>query len=115
MNIHVASLVGEDAITPDDGQAVYDWIAPALRRGEQVDLDFDGVNVFASQFFNAAIGQLLRDFPPDELNRLLTVSHLKPPGEDVLRRVIENSKRYYSEPNYRKAVDEALQALSEDA
>ena len=106
---------GEDAITLDDGQRVYDRIHPELRAGRAVELDFSGVTVLASPFFNAAIGQLLRDLSPNDLNRLLQVSNLTPVGTNVMRQVIANAKRYYAEPDYRKAVTEVLTALAAEA
>ncbi len=104
---------GEDAITLDDGQKVYDRVHPDLAAGHSVELDFAGVSVFASQFFNAALGQLLKEHKPEDLNRLLRLSNLSPVGLAVVRRVIENAKRYYSEPNYREAQRQVLQAMSE--
>jgi hypothetical protein len=106
---------GEDAITLDDGQSVYDRIYPELRAGREVDLDFLQVSVLASPFFNAAIGQLLRDLSSDELNRLLRVTNLTPVGANVMRQVIANAKRYYAEPDYRRAVTEVLTALAAEA
>jgi hypothetical protein len=113
MQCIVREIVGENAITLDDGQGVYDQIAAALCAGENVELDFTGVAVFASPFFNAAIGQLIRDQSPDELNRLLRIIGLKPAGYDVLGRVIENAKRYYASPNYREAQSRVLRELVE--
>lgn len=115
MKLPVLSITGEDAITLEDGQAVYDRVVPALGRGETVELDFAGVNVFSSPFFNAAVGQLLKDFSAAELNRLLTVSNLNALGHDVWRQVTQNAKRYYNEPNYRAAVDKVLQAMAEES
>jgi len=115
MRIRVIDLVGEDAITLQDGQGVYAEIVPVLQDGDTVELDFESVKVFASPFFNAAIGQLLGDFSADDLNQRLRVMNLNPLGHDVLRQVIDNAKRYHTDPSYRKAADEVLQALSEDA
>ena len=67
-----------------------------------MELDFTKVGVFASPFFNVAIGQLLRDIKSEDLNRLLKVSNMTPAGLAVLRRVIENSKRYYSDEKHAK-------------
>jgi hypothetical protein len=108
MKIEVHALVGEDCITLDDGQKVYVQILPELKAGRPVEVDFQGVEVFASPFFNAAFGQLLRDFPGDDLNRLLEVTNLNPVGMSVLRRVIENSKKYFSDKKYRRIVDKVL-------
>ena len=108
MKIDVHTLIGDDCITLDDGQKVHDQILPELKEGHPVELDFEGVGVFASPFFNAAFGQLLKDLPGDDLNRLITIDNLNPVGMSVLKRVIENSKKYYSDPKYRRIVNKVL-------
>ncbi len=114
MQYKVKDITGDYAITLEDGQILFDRIHPELATGHQVQLDFEGVSVFASPFFNAAVGQLLKDLTPDTLNTLLKVVNLSPVGLDVLKRVIENAKRYYSSPDYRKAQEQLLQKLSEE-
>src|SRR5437899_13092775 len=109
----VRDIIGENALTLEDGQSIYDRIKPELANRRNVELDFSGVTVFASPFFNAAIGQLLKDFKPEDLNRLLRVVNLIPAGHDVLKRVIENAKQYYSSEHFRKAQSEVLRAMSE--
>ncbi|MFH1097454.1 MAG: STAS-like domain-containing protein [Candidatus Desantisbacteria bacterium] len=113
MKITVYDLVGENCITLEDGQKIFDLIHPELSGDNIVDLDFKNVKIFASPFFNAAIGRLLKDIKPDDLNRLLKITNIVPIGLAVLKRVIENSKEYYSNPNVRKAVDEVLFEQSE--
>lgn len=113
MKLNVFELVGENCITLEDGQKIFDLIHPELSASNTVDLDFKDVKIFASPFFNAAIGRLLKDIKPDDLNRLLKITNIVPTGLAVLKRVIENSKEYYSNPNVRKAVDEVLLEQSE--
>lgn len=113
MKCFVRETAGDDAITLDDGQSVYQQIKPELLAGHEVELDFDGVSVFASPFFNAAIGQLLKDLKAEELNRLLRVKNLNSTGHEVLRRVIDNAKKYYASPNYREAQTKVLEQLGE--
>jgi len=113
MKCLVRETVGEDAITLDDGQSMHDRIRPELASGREVELDFDGVAVFASPFFNAAVGQLLTDLEPEQLNRLLRVLNLNATGSDVLRRVIENSKKYYASSDYREAHAKVLREMEE--
>lgn len=114
MKYELRKIIGENCMTPDDGQKVYNLIHPELVADRPVELDFTGVDIFASPFFNFAIGQLLRSLQPEDLNRLLKVSNLNLVGMQVLKRVIENSKQYYSDANIKKAVDEVLseQAVS---
>jgi hypothetical protein len=114
MKCEIKSLVGENCITLEDGQKVYDQIYLELKAGRPVELDFTGTEVFASPFFNAAIGRLLKDIEADDLNKLLTVSHLTSAGMEVLKRVIENSKEYYSDAETRKALDDILSEQAED-
>lgn len=108
MKVSVATDVGRNCITLDQGERVYDAIHPVLKAGEPVELDFVGVSVFASPFFNAAIGRLLADIKPDSLNSLLRIDHLSLSGLEVLKHVIENSKNYYSDPKEQAALDRIL-------
>jgi hypothetical protein len=112
MPFSVHETVGEDAITVDDGQMIHERIKAELLAGREVELDFSGVDVFASPFFNAAIGQLLKDFTAEDLNRLLRIRNLNPVGNDLLRRVIENAKRYYASPDYRTAQTKVLEQMN---
>jgi hypothetical protein len=109
MRYSVHEITGPFAIAPDNGQKLYDQIHPALLSGQEVELDFNGTKVFASAFFNFAIGQLLKDLSPDKLNHQLHITGLNDNGQNVLKRVIENSKRYYSEPDYQKAVNSVME------
>jgi len=105
-HIAVKELVGENAMTLDDGEAIYRQIHDPLTRGEIVELDFDGVEIFASPFFNAGIGRLLDDLQPDILNTRLIFQHMSALGDGVLRRVIANAKEYYAaSPEHRQAID----------
>jgi len=111
---NILDLVEKYCMTMEDGEKVYDLIHPELKAGRPVELDFSGVTVFASPFFNAAFGSLLEDLTPEDLDRLLKVSNLTPVGRDTLKLVIDNSARYYRDPVFRKALDEILMAQSEE-
>ena len=80
MHVEMKTVVGESCVTSEDGQRVYNSICPKLSAGESVCLNFSGVRVFASPFFNFAIGQLLKDLEPEVLNRLLKVEKMKADG-----------------------------------
>jgi len=114
MTIKVFEITGGYAIASDSGQQLYGRIYPALQQASAVTLDFTGVTVFASAFFNFAIGQLLRDMPTADLNRLLKIEHLSDTGKPILKRVIDNAKQYYSDAQYKDAVDGALEEFAAD-
>jgi len=114
MNLEVKSLVGDSCVTSEDGQRVYDEIYPKLAAGESVCLNFSGVRVFASPFFNFAIGQLLKDLEPENLNQLLKVDNISDDGLLVWQRVVKNAKEYYNNPKAKEAIDEILKQQAED-
>jgi STAS-like domain of unknown function (DUF4325) len=106
--IFIKDSIGENCITIDDGQQLYDLIHVKLVAEEPVELNFTGVEICASPFFNFGIGQLLKDLSTDRLNQLLTVSHLHAVGMKALKVVIANSKQYYSSESVRQAIDSVL-------
>jgi len=108
-------MTGTRCIVKEDGQRVYDTIHNALKQGETVVLDFEGVSQFASPFFNFAIGQLLKDTKEGDLRRLLQIENLNATGRLVVERVIENAARYHGDVDYRKIVDEILEQQARGA
>lgn len=110
----IREIVGENAVTLDDGEKIYQLIIPSLKSKEKIEIDFLGVKVFASPFFNSAIGRLLKDFSSDLLNSLISFQNLNRIGIDVLKRVIENSKQFYSRPDVQKAVEQTILHRSQE-
>ena len=110
MQIKVKELVGENAMTKADGEKVYSLIHDPLIEGQTVELDFEGVEVFASPFFNAGVGRLYADLQSDALNAGLKINHLSSFGQRVLHRVLDNAKEYYlASPAHRQAIDRIVQ------
>jgi hypothetical protein len=111
MKIQVAALFGEHCITKEDGKALHALISEALeklKKHECLEIDFTGAAVFASPFFNEAIGELLRHHEPTELNQKLVLLGLPPDAFALVSRVIMNAREYFSNPRIRKTVDELI-------
>lgn len=113
-HVEVRKLIGENCITLEDGETVYRLIHPELVARHPIDVDFMGVEVYASPFLNAALGRLLEDLKPEVLNDLLKIHGMSGEGHALLVRVIENAKRYYSDPSVREAVNTAVTHLARD-
>jgi len=109
MILKIHNMTGNYAISADHGQQVYDQIHSKLLDSCAVELDFSEVKVFASAFFNFAIGQLLKDISPDDLNRLLQISNLDSNGAAILRQIIDNAKKYYGDLEYQQAADAVME------
>jgi hypothetical protein len=80
-----------------------------LATTESIELEFNKVRVIATPFFNAAIGRLLKDVSPEELQKRISFKNLSPIGQKVLTNVVENAKQYYhGDPAAREALDRIL-------
>lgn len=115
MILSIKDQIGIRCIIKEDGQKIYDAIHHTLKKGETVTLDFEGVNQFASPFFNFAIGQLLKDIDENDLRRLLQLEHLNQTGRLVVERVIENAAKYHGDKDYQKIVDDILEQQAKEA
>ena len=99
-SFQVYGIVGSPlCVATEDGQKVFDQIAPFLERGHSVELSFLNVEIMATAFLNAAIGQLYGQFEEEAINSLLIVRDLLPEDETLLALVKESSKRYFEDPD----------------
>jgi hypothetical protein len=115
MKINVHQLVGDVCMTYEDGEKVHAAYRAAFDAGETIELDFAGTRIFVSQFFNAAVGQLLKDHGIDQVRLRLKCVNLPQAAKDPLRRSVENAERYYHDPKYREALDRVLEAQAVEA
>jgi hypothetical protein len=107
ITIRVGDLIGSQlCISAEDGQKVFDKVLPLLKDGKPVTISFDHVSMVISLFLNVAIGQLYGSFSEDEVRALIKVEGLSGDDMELLKRVVDNAKKYYSNP---KGYDAAWQ------
>ncbi|WP_440095155.1 STAS-like domain-containing protein [Acinetobacter baumannii] len=94
--IKVFDLIGKNAISMQTGDKIYTILKDKVQNGEHITLDFEGVTLFASPFFNSAIGRLLKDKEISELQQQLKFEHLDEVGRNLLNLVISNAISYYN-------------------
>ncbi len=114
MKLKVIDIVGsERCIIREDGQKIYDKIHDELANKKDVTLDFDGMRLYASPFFNFAIGKLFKDIDPDTINAKLHIENINKTGSMIIKCVKENSNKYHNDVNYREVVDSILEQQAE--
>lgn len=95
--VRIFDIVGGPlCVSADDGQRVHDKIVPLLRDGKKVVLSFEQVETLISAFLNAAIGQLYGEFPEERIRELVSVRDMDDEDQEVLKRVVDNAKRYFT-------------------
>lgn len=95
MKVNAKDIIGENAISMQSGKNLYEKISKPLISGEEVELDFAGVQIFASPFFNASIGFLLKDIDISQLQDKLKILNLGDVGNQILNLVISNAIKFY--------------------
>lgn len=107
--VRVFDVVGGPlCVASDDGTLVHDKIAPLLREEKKVALSFAQVDTVISAFLNAAIGQLYGEFKEDEIRERLSVRDMASEDLVLLKRVVDNAKVYFKDP------ERFTQAIGED-
>lgn len=111
ITISVFEIVGSPlCVASSDGQKVFDRLAAALNDNRNVMLSFRNVTILTSAFLNAAIGQLYGTFKEEQIRERLDVDEIQPDDKDLLKRVIETAKQYFSDPNkFDQAIDNVLE------
>lgn len=108
-NVQIFKLVGKNAISLQSGTILYETINKRVLNGEKVILDFSKVELFASPFFNASIGLLLKDISLEQLLSTLEINELNSVGKRLLNHVISNALNFYGEADkISLAIDNAM-------
>jgi hypothetical protein len=95
IKIAILKLIGQNAISMQSGSKLYENISTKIFSKEDVELDFSGVDLFASPFFNASVGLLLKDVSVTDFQQKLKITHINAVGQQLLNLVIANAISFY--------------------
>ncbi|OQX28997.1 MAG: hypothetical protein B0D92_06045 [Spirochaeta sp. LUC14_002_19_P3] len=111
IKIKIADLIGSPlCISTEDSQKVFEKVEQLVKAGKHVTISFENVTMLISLFLNVAIGQLYGSFSEDVIRTQLKVEGLSSDDMELLKHVVNNAKKYYSN---KKAYDDAW--LEEDS
>lgn len=96
MIVNVLELIGDRATDMQQGDKIYENIVVGFKQGEEVIVDFYGLNTVLSTFLNNAIGTLYKDYDSEFLNKNLKIKNMCDDDIFILRRVIKRAKEFYS-------------------
>jgi len=97
IKIKVADLIGSQlCISAEDAQKLFGKVEQLMKDGKQITISFENVTMIISLFLNVAIGQLYGSFSEDIVRSQLKVEGLSSDDMELLKRVVDNAKKYYS-------------------
>lgn len=100
ITVRVYDIIGGSlCVSTEDGQRLYEKIAPLLKEGRSVALSFERIDTLISAFLNAAIGQLYGELPEERIHELLSFRDLADDDSEILKRVVENAIAYFRSPD----------------
>ncbi len=115
IKISIFEIVGSSlCVASDDGQKVYDRLDAALKADRIVALSFHNVTTLTSAFLNAAIGQLYGTFSEEQVRNQLKVEDMEQDDLALLKRVVDNAKLYFKDPERFDKVVEETQENGDD-
>lgn len=107
LQISVWRLCGAFCVAASDGEKLRRAITRALKDERSVAVSFEGVESLASAFLNASVGQLVGQFDAQILRDQLQIEDLSDSDHALVRRVVQNAKRYFADPERFKAAQDA--------
>ena len=96
-------LIVEDVVgsaycgTYEDGVKLYRVLYSLLKDSRPVELDFEGIELTSSSFFNAAIGNLLREFGDHSLQLPISYLNVTPRDRFIRDRTLEVARQVVAE------------------
>lgn len=63
----------EHASTYDDGEVIFNLLAPSIQRGEDITISFEGVSAVPSAFINASLVRLAEVVSVQEVRKHLRI------------------------------------------
>lgn len=85
------------AVSSDDGELIFSEIRKGLEEGEDIEVDFTGLEIIVSTFLNAAIGQLYGKYDPALIREHLSTKGLSNDDLNKLKQVVERAKQYFAD------------------
>lgn len=106
--IKILELIGNLCLSTEDGERLYNLIHHQLINNQKVILDFEGVEICVSSFLNSSFGQLLKDIKKDDLYNLLQFKNIDDTELLLIKMVIENAVKYYSNKEHKQNLDQSI-------
>lgn len=85
----------ETGFSADDAEKLDQIIKPLFDKREKVVIDFEGIKIFTTLFFNTSLAKYVMEIGPDEYDKLFDLKNLSEVGDATYQHSLDNAKNYY--------------------
>ncbi len=86
MQIVIKKIFKKDWVTREAGEQLRKMIGDCIKKGGKVELDFTGMTIASTSFFDEGIAKLgMEGCSPEEINRLIVWKGLHPRDQELVR------------------------------
>lgn len=97
MRLLVKEIINSNfAISEEKGKILYEKIAQELSNGNNIEIDFSGIQATISTFFNSSYGLLFKTFTKDEIKNNIKFLNLKEITKMQIEAVEEIAIKFYN-------------------
>lgn len=92
MNTIIIKNIVNQCATKDAGLMLYEQLQSMLKDGNNITLDFKGMNKFSHTFFNTSVGALIIKTKDENITSKIKLINLSETGRFIYNNSIENAK-----------------------
>ena len=80
----------------DDATKLNNVIEPLIQQGENITVDFEGITIFTTLFFNNVFAKYIVKMGPEEYQKIFRLVNLSELGENTYQHSVDNAIKYYN-------------------
>ncbi len=107
ITLKIVDLISSEfAVSPEDGDIIFNIISNKINAKEHIILDFAEIDIMTTAFLNNAIGKLYNIYTKEQLNKYIRMNNISKTDLNLVKKVIERAKI--------KFTDEEIEKLGEE-
>jgi len=109
MNEIMVNKLTSMAMTDTAGLKLREEIEKLIKTEEKIIIDFTGITLFATMFFNASIGHFVMTLSPEKCNDLFKFVNLTELGMETYKHSFENAEAIFHDRKQQSVIGEITQ------
>ena len=92
-DLRIINIINSEfAVSPEDGDSIFNLIKEKVDSKEKVIIDFSGIDIMTTAFLNNAIGKLYNIYDKEKLNQYISMKNISKSDFNLVKKVIDRAK-----------------------